>query len=206
MRVSLFSSLACMVFWVLSAGGCGDTSRIDTLEKEVGQLKTQVTDLETKLESANKKLETTMGSVTCFELRVKSMKAWSKHKPKSVGCTGGRICRETGLRPNTIGRYRQRLNRLFTAINTANFDDALVRLNDLRFPVPTAEKWYERQSFTKEEWKSEKDTADKLTRRFLKECGGVLKVDATPKAEDEGGEDEGGEEEEADESEEGAEN
>jgi len=164
--------------------GCGVSP------EEVAELRTEVGELRTTVERLSTEAAATAEFMACQSLQQEAMQAWSRHRPSWGRCTQvGRTCRETGLRPNTISPYRRRLTNLFNLINAADYERAARALDRLRFPVPTAEAWYDRQSFTQAEYTTARDHADALTRRFLVECGGVSSA-AEPQGEEESTEEE----------------
>ena len=156
------------VYWLMLAipltVGCGvEEDRVQALEQEVATLK--------------QKLTATSTVTDCMQLRIQAMRAWSKHRPEWTACKKqGSKCKNTGLPPNTIQKYRRRLSKMFESLNRADFEGANGHLSKLNFPVPEVNRWYEKQEFTKEEWIAGRDNAHGLTTRFISECAAVLSV------------------------------
>jgi len=150
-------------------------------EDRVATLETQVAEL-TERVAANTKV------TDCVQLRIKAMRAWTKHRPgRQSRCHLRRgVCRDTGLPPRTMGRYRSRLGKLFEFINSADYEAATMALDKLVYPIPVMDKWYEGEAFNKEEYIAGRDEADAVTRQFLSDCAGVLSVPAAVTAQPEG--------------------
>ena len=162
--------------------GCGGQEEHAQLQATVAEQRSelaaaneQVTAMKMQLETLSTRLSAVEGVTSCVDRRIKAMQAWSRHKPKWGRCydiSYGK-CKSTGLKPNSITPYRSRLRTVFNLINAANFKAAAIALDKLKFPVPTVDRWYEKEKITKAEWLEMRAKAEAMTRSYLVECGGV---------------------------------
>lgn len=193
MRTKALLAAGCFAVAALGCGFDADSGAEDTqpsmateqavsaMTRRVAALESQVATLTSVLDSTRRELADASRVAQCVELRLKAMRAWTRHRPKWSKCKQrGRICVDTGLPPNTIEKYRWRLKRMFDHINSANFEQAQKSMDGLNFPVPEPDGFYSDQGFTKAEFVAGRDDAERLTRAFLEKCGAPFFREADP--------------------------
>ena len=148
---------------------------VDQQRNELSALNERMTRMATEVKGVDTRLGAVESVTSCVDRRIKAMQAWSRHRPKWGRCREMSFgkCKSTGLKPNSITPYRSRLRTVFNLINAANFKAAAIALDKLKFPVPTVDRWYEKENITKEGWLEMRAKAEAMTRSYLVECGGV---------------------------------
>jgi hypothetical protein len=176
---------------IVIMGACGSEAPAVsdvTSEGEVAgtsPLELRIEALEKTLSEANTRLTAVSDIVECYRMRDRLIDAWSRHKPIAGKCNvnGRGRCRETGLRPNTLGRYRSRLKSLQNSLR-GKPEAIAERFAKLGAPpTPPAERWWARQSFTQETYLRLRGEADDATTNFVQQCAEAIwsrKVEMPP--------------------------